>query len=331
MQNLSTLRFVTTAAATLALGLSALPAQAGPYTMLVAFGDSLSDAGGGDNVFPFAPNEGGVVPPFPYDGGRFSNGKVAVEYLAESLGLAAHQTYQFAIGGARTGTGGAIPGTGLSNQVQFFATNLFFPPGQVSGGLFSVWAGANDFRDSLALANPTTAFGTIFSNLSTHITTLYGLGARDFLLPNLPDVGLTPEGLASGNSAAISMLSLGFNQALRDVYDQLEAQLVGADFHHVDAFAAQHALLAGAPGNGLTNTTAGCLLTLAGGLAGLDCNSAFFVDNIHPTTQVHQALGQVMLAAAVPEPSPVPEPSAMLLTATALLGLMAASARRRRR
>ncbi|MES2715136.1 MAG: SGNH/GDSL hydrolase family protein [Pseudomonadota bacterium] len=329
MQKSPITRLVTTAAATLALGLSALPAQAGPYTLLVAFGDSLSDAAGGDNTFPFAPNEGGLVTPAPYTGGRFSNGKVAVEVLAESLGLAPHQTFQFAIGGARTGTGGAIAGTGLSNQVQFFATNLAPGLGDLSGGLFSVWAGANDFRDALALANPTTAFGTIFSNLSTHITTLYGLGARDFLLPNLPDVGLTPEGLASGNSAAISMLSLGFNQALRDVYDQLEAQLLGADFHHVDSFAAQHALLAGAPGNGLSNTTAGCLLTLAGTPAGLDCNSAFFVDNIHPTTQVHQVLGEAMLAAVVP--AAVPEPSAMLLTATALLGLVAASARRRRR
>ena len=318
MQSSSSLRLVATAAAALAIGLSALPAQAGPYTLLVAFGDSLSDAAGGDNIFPFAPNEGGLVTPFPYAGGRFSNGKVAVEYLAESLGLDAAHTFQLAIGGARTGTGGVIAGTGLTNQVQFFASNLAPGLGDLSGGLFSVWAGANDFRNA-------TDAGTIFGNLGANITTLYNLGARDFLLPNLPDVGLTPEGLASGNSAAISMLAISFNAALRDFYDTLESQLVGSDFHHVDTFAAQHALLAGAPGNGLANTTAGCLLTLADTLAGLDCSSAFFVDNIHPTTQVHQVLGQAMLAAAVPEPS------AMLLTATALLGLMAASARRRRR
>ena len=321
MQRVTFSRIISAAAASLALGLVSVPVQAGiSYSSLFVFGDSLSDAAGGSNVNPFAPNQGGLVPPAPYAGGRFSNGKVAVEYLADSLGLDAAHTYQFAIGGARTDTGGTIPGTGLANQVLAFSG--FAPSlGNLSGGLFSVWAGANDFRDSLVLPDPTAAFGGIFANLGASISTLYGLGARNFLLPNLPDVGLTPE----GQSAGISALSLGFNQALLGFYSFLEAQLVGADFHHVDTFAAQHALLDAAPGNGLTNTTAGCLLTLANTLAGLDCNSAFFVDNIHPTTQVHEALGRAMLASAVPEPAN------MLLTATALLALMAASARRRRR
>ena len=161
MLNFSMARVVTTVAAALALGLCNLPVQASPFSNLFVFGDSLSDAAGGNNANPLAPNEGGLATPFPYNGGRFSNGKVAVEYLAESLGLDAAHTFHFAIGGARTGINGVFPFTGLATQVQAFGA-VAPTLGDLSGSLFSVWAGANDFRDALPLANPTTAFAGIW-------------------------------------------------------------------------------------------------------------------------------------------------------------------------
>ena len=75
-------------------------------TQIVVFGDSLSDSG---NSFTLT---GGIIPPDPpYDSGRFSNGPVALEYLAEDLELTLDLYYDdeegnnFAVGGARTGTG----------------------------------------------------------------------------------------------------------------------------------------------------------------------------------------------------------------------------------
>lgn len=75
-------------------------------TEIFIFGDSLSDSGSS-----FALTFGAIPPEPPYDSGRFSNGLVAVEYLAEDLGFTLNPYYDdgggnnFAVGGARTGTG----------------------------------------------------------------------------------------------------------------------------------------------------------------------------------------------------------------------------------
>lgn len=59
------------------------PSSAGPFTGIVAFGDSLSDAG---NVFLAT---GGAIPAPPYVGGHFSSGPIWVEGLSPILGLGA--------------------------------------------------------------------------------------------------------------------------------------------------------------------------------------------------------------------------------------------------
>lgn len=298
-------------------------AASAAYTSLFVFGDSLSDAAGG-NAIPLPPNQGGLPIPAPYSGGRVSNGPVAAEYLGSMLGLGAAQQFQFAIAGARTGLDGVFPSTGLTTQVGAFA--LGGPNPAYAGGLFMVWAGANDLRDALGTADPLASFGATITNLTNAVSTLYAVGARNFLLPNVPDIGLTPEVLALGPVASgqVSFLTTLFNTQLATAYATLEATLPGADFVQFDTFAAQHEVLAAAPGNGLLNTTNGCLIPTPGAPGAQDdCAVSFFVDNIHPTTQVHYTLARQMLSA-------VPEPSALLLVATAVAGLMATSARRRR-
>ena len=92
-----------------------------PYGGMYVFGDSLSDTGDlftfcKSNAacptfpvgFPFAP------PIAPYDNGRFSNGPVWVEYLAQGLGLPAPAPSN--VGGANYAWGGAETGTGISAQ-----------------------------------------------------------------------------------------------------------------------------------------------------------------------------------------------------------------------
>src|SRR4051812_8541313 len=72
------------------------PASAGQFTKLVVLGDSLSDTG---NLFAAT---GGAIPPSPYYLGRFSNGPVWVEYLAEALDVPFED---YAYGGAKTDEG----------------------------------------------------------------------------------------------------------------------------------------------------------------------------------------------------------------------------------
>src|SRR5690349_3490051 len=78
-------------------------AMAGPITSLYVVGDSLSDQGNGFIL------TGGAFPPLPYDQ-RASNGRVAVEYLADALDVplapSASGGTNYAVLGAATGAVG---------------------------------------------------------------------------------------------------------------------------------------------------------------------------------------------------------------------------------
>jgi phospholipase/lecithinase/hemolysin len=147
------------------------------YDGVYAFGDSLSDNG---NVYAMT---GGAIPPFPYYNGRFSNGPVMVEYLAQRLGVGLHD---YAYGGATTGTTNLFSPSlpGLSQEIAQFGTGSLDP-----NGLYTVWAGANDFSTS-------TSISTSTSNIVNAVDTLEQNGARHILVINMPDLGLTPRLLA---------------------------------------------------------------------------------------------------------------------------------------
>ena len=65
-----------------------LKAVAANFAELYVFGDSLSDTG---NTFDFT--AGNIPPTPPYFPGRFSNGLIWIDYLAEYLGLNMCQFY----------------------------------------------------------------------------------------------------------------------------------------------------------------------------------------------------------------------------------------------
>jgi phospholipase/lecithinase/hemolysin len=313
----------TTLAVAACAALAAVPATAtAAYSSLFVFGDSLSDAAGG-NLLPLPPNEGGLPVPAPYNNGRVSNGPVAAEYLGSFLGLSDAQQFHYAVAGARSGTNGSLfPNTGVLSQVAAFSAGGANP--SYGSGLFLVWAGANDLRDAFGLANPLPSFEAAITNLSSAVTTLYGLGARHFLLPNMPDIGLTPEVLLNGPlvSGQVSFLTGLFNTQLATAFNGLAATLPGATLAQYDTFAAHQALVAGAPGNGYLNLTNGCLIEVPGAAqAQSPCGESFFVDNIHPTTSVHETLARGMVTA-------VPEPGTWLMMALGGLAVLGWQRRR---
>ncbi len=292
----------------------ALVSSPSPFSGLVVFGDSLSDNG---NLFALteqAYGPGNGFPPAPYYQGRFSNGPVAVERLASGLGLSAGQFKDLAIAGALTGTAGALGdgqggsfGGGMLQQLAGFQASL-------GGGLadanalYFVWGGANDLRGGVSIA---TAIG----NLSTIVSTLHTLGARKFLLPNLPDLGLTPEAREGGYSGAATGVSNKFNDDLKVAYDGLAANWTDETFYFFDAEKIQRSITADAPSYGFSNVSSGCLQTKPVSLCA-NPDSYLYWDQIHPTAAAHAILGAQMLAA-------VPEPQTMLMMAAGLLGLLA--------
>jgi phospholipase/lecithinase/hemolysin len=304
-------------AAVVGLGAASLPAAAA-FDSLQVFGDSLSDSGNLNALTGY--------PPAPYFFGRFSNGPVAAEYLAAGLGLGAAQFFDHAYGGATTGLDGEIPGTGLLSQVNTFASALGAGSAD-SHALYMVWAGANDFLHAPPGQTVDVTIGNAVTNLATAVSTLHAKGATQFLLPLMPDLGVTPRALtldivAPGTAAGLSYVSSLFNTTLLNAYGGLATNWSDEHFYVFDTFAAQHTTLAAAKAAG-KNTTDACYIEGVTPLcAGYGLNYYYF-DDIHPTTATHQALAAGMLAA-------VPEPATMLMMAAGVMVLLGVSRRRDR-
>ncbi len=265
---------------------------------LWAFGDSLTDSG---NLFYLS---GGTVPPSPpYFNGRFSDGPVWLEGLADRLGLTIDfDTPVFinplannrAIAGAFTGLDGeSAPGLGVLSQVDLFLNTV----GSVEpDDLVVVWAGANDYFFTDAL--PPEAVG----NLAQAVTDLAMQGnARRFLVPNLPDLGETPLGqlvLTPEQAAGLNALTAFHNAALAETMTDL-AEVLGLEIVLVNVNAAFAELLERQKLFGYDNVTMPCLIqqpdgtrppTGACGFGPIDSTGTLFWDLIHPTGSTHELL-----------------------------------------
>lgn len=307
---------------TLIAALGTPVAFAAPITSIVVIGDSLSDGGNGFAL------TGGAFPPAPY-AQRASNGPVAVEYMAQQLGVpllpAALGGTNYAVLGALTGTENfaaatygqpALATTGmLAQTAQYLASGPVIDPGT----LFVVWGGPNDF-----FVDPSSAAAAL-NNLATTISALYASGARRFLVPNMADLSLTPSGLAlpAGQAALLQALSVGFNTGLDGTLDTLEGLLPGIDITRFDTFALLTMISANPGAFGFTNATQPCITGILTGSPTIcaDPSSFVFWDSVHPTTAAHRVLGNAFARS-------VPEPTALSLLLVA--GAIGVHARRRR-
>ena len=283
------------------------------YSAIIAFGDSLSDNG---NAFELT---GGQLPPPPYVDGRVSNGPVAVEYMADALGLG---LVDFAFLGAKTGTDInvhdnfrwdlGLDGTGMPTQVATFASTLGGAPVDPAALVF-MWGGANDLFDFL-FVNPAQSA----ANIAGMITDLHGLGARNFFVPNLPDLGRIPEFLGGPLTMDLSDASTLFNAELADEILSLEVSLPDATIIPFDTYSLFNEVLANPTAFGFTDVTSACLSLLPCALDPDRQATTLFWDLDHPTTAAHAVLGRAFAnAVAMPEPGT----SLLLGIALVLLGL----------
>ena len=298
-------------------------AQAGSYSAIYAFGDSLSDVG---NVFV---GTGGTEPAPPYFAGRFSNGPIWLDYLAAQLGtgpmipsLLGGTDYAF--GSATTGYGPTLSTPSLVptlvQQVALFdaATQGLAPP----SALYAVWVGGTDllniFQSGAAGAQALALVQGAAATEATEIAALIGAGARSFLVGLLPDVGKAPSVTVFGPAAAAaaSALAMAYNTALEaDLSGLITA---GASLSYLDAFSLVDAAVANPGAFGLSNVTDPCYVgpLTGGGTVCATPDQYLFWDGDHPTTAAHAI---VAAAAAV---ALVPEPGTSTLLAVGLIGLL---------
>lgn len=294
-------------------------AQALPYSSLVVFGDSLADSGNNANVIdsqpvppdpPRTPTPIGdptFIPTLPYATDRYSNGPVWVEQFAASLKLSALPSViggtNYAFGGARTGPAGSSFPFSLTDQVQMF----FGDSGGVAPGdaLYVVAGGGNNARDAAEFAasggDPALLIEAFVNDIATILTQLSAAGAKDILLVNVPNIGLTPaiQALGAGAAAGASAISAGMNAALNGALAALLPTLP-TDVTVFDFFSVFTQVVAQPGDFGLTDVTSSCAFSTA---CIADPDTTLFWDGIHPTTAGHSLIARAALAVAISEPS----------------------------
>jgi phospholipase/lecithinase/hemolysin len=252
------------------------PDAVNPYKNLVIFGDSLSDTG---NAYKAS---GNTFPPSPNYQGRLSNGLIWVDYFAPDLQFTNPSIQNYAFLGANTGvsnTFGQITVPGLLTQIQQFKTVNTNSIGK--DGLYVIWAGANDFLN--LATDPTQAVTNAVTNISSAITTLAGLGAKEIVVGNLTDLGATPLSIANNNVANARAISIGFNAALTQALTNLEPAL-NVDLSLVDIFGLSTAFQTNPANYKFTNITQP-LITVT---TPVNPDQYAFWDDVHPTTRLHQ-------------------------------------------
>lgn len=272
-------------------------AFASPYSAVVVYGDSLSDNG---NLYALS---GGTYPPSPpYYNGRRSDGRLAVEYLASSLGV---PLVDYALIGATTGIGNYADGGTVTNiganSLPGMTALYNLTIGSIGGGtlgheLFVVWGGPNDVLAPSPLdATPQDIIARAVANELAIIMDLRTRGAYRILVPGMPDLGLTPDVILNGDPVAASALTAAFNATL--------LSLLPPDVIFFDTAALMHEIAADPGAFGLTNVTDACYDTSV--VSNVPCanpENYLFFDLFHPTTAASAIFAQGFLA-AVPEPS----------------------------
>lgn len=163
------------------------------YTQIFSFGDSMSDTG---NMYAAMRGNGAKIPlpTTPNYQGRFSNGPVVLEAMANALNL---PLVNYAFAGARSGYNNLVPVYGMQKgmlqQIQDLLDNQ---PSLIArldaNALYVVWTGPDDYyADGNVFNAGTTA--PIIDNILQGMTRLYLRGARHFFVPQMPDLSITPS------------------------------------------------------------------------------------------------------------------------------------------
>lgn len=303
----------------------------GPFSEIVAFDSSLTDTG---NVQEFLQSNYGIsfTEP-PYYNGRFTNGKVYIEYLAEELGLPA--PVASLLGGKNYSFGGALAGPGM-------VASEYFPPGWPNIGteidqylseytptgneLFVVSGGQNNMSYPSFFEEDGGDVSILVDYMVDHITTLANAGGNNFLVALLAPLGQLPANRGGPDEALFDQLASDFNTLLVSELDTLEDSLL-IDISILDIHAAYTDIFANPGKYGLVNATDSAF---DGTTVVPNPDQYLFWDEGHPTTAAHAILANAAIQAFGVNSILVPEPSTAALAVSALGSLLLLTFHRRK-
>jgi phospholipase/lecithinase/hemolysin len=284
------------------------PGHALDYTSIVVFGDSLSDTG---NLAHLTEDKYGVRVPGPavdYTDGRATDGYdtlpaaqnyfgVWIEQLAatlpskpeikNSLDGGTDYAYGFATTGTSTGVFTFGPSNSLSVNIDNIGLEitdyLSTHPKIDNKTLFVVWGGAIDVLYATS-SNDVIDAGI---NQILNIQRLIDAGATQFLVPNLPPLGLVPRlNGSSMTSIPATEASVLYNTVLIGGVSLIQELDARKRLHiaQLDVFTLFNQIVATPSKFSLTNVNAS-----SQGLP-VDPDFYLFWDDLHPTTRGHNVL-----------------------------------------
>jgi phospholipase/lecithinase/hemolysin len=247
------------------------------------------------------------VPMPPNVGGRFTNGPVVLEIMSYILNV---PLLNYAFGGAMSGYDSLIPAygfnIGMNTEVDDFIGNLGLFRLADSKALYVIWTGPDDFYKGVNMFNVKTV-STVTNNINSAMTKLYKKGARNFFIPLMPDLSITPS------ARMHEINTTGYTDAAHNRSNELQASLTAM----LKSFAKQYPLSKVRTFDTYTvltvekqkyeamggyNVTDSCYEPPFMGLPGPVCNEPdkyLFWDGNHPTSWVSKIIGGYFATAAV--------------------------------
>lgn len=296
-----------------------------PYSDIFIFGDSLSDTG---NLQVFSQNPG--IP------ARFTNGPIAVEILAEKLGLQVSNALHLT--GAQYGNNFAVAGAIALDEDDNESTYDINLPTQINSylafnqyqadqdALYIVMIGGNDIRSAREIFIE-GEWGAVFDaskrltqaneSIEQQLFKLIAAGAQNILLVNAPSIGAIPEtdiiAEQLSNDAnsfrdqfvvkhlenIANLLTLDFNHQLKRIAKKVSRES-GVKIKRFNLFRHFKKLSKKYLENGFTNNTDACIYVITNnGAPNPECNLETFIffDEIHPTAAVHALSAQALYEA----------------------------------
>ncbi len=293
------------------------------YDNLFIFGDSLSDVGNAANIQDLNHE------------GRWSNGLVWCEYLAEKLGVDAafsSKNYasgegfsagniNFAYGGAMTSFGTTSITGILSIDEQIYGEKnilghiiaqdkgfMRYGANFGSNDIVAMWAGANNlfFAGTILILEDFEGTARRAANdMLANISNIISSGAKNILLLNLPDIGLTPcyvnDPVGKANA---SLFSSVFNATLQGGLADIESFHPDVNLINIDMFAMFNEILANPSLYGFSHTSVALLdvYNNSNMPSQEEASKYLFYDDVHPTTAGHSMLANLIYA-QIPEPA----------------------------
>ncbi|WP_080446691.1 SGNH/GDSL hydrolase family protein [Burkholderia ubonensis] len=260
------------------------------YDRIISFGDSLSDNQNFFNITEWlAPNRS------TWSLGRFSNGKVWTEYLAdEEFHI---PLYNWAVGYSGTESAKYNFIKGIGDQVDSFLESIAINSGgyRIGRSLFTVFTGANDIM-TFNVSPP-----QIVSRQKEAIVKLLDQGAMNILVMNMPNISKAPRYINDSKAAELEVKVNQVNSGLAAMVDELKAAYGQGNVRIVlfDTHAAFSQVIDNPRYYGIENALTSCINYSNAGIK-IDYISSFptcanpdkyvFWDAVHPSSIVHRIL-----------------------------------------